>query len=140
MDNNYSIKTIGPRLDIAHIKVRGCLDTVIAYQFQEKLRAMIQHGIYKYVITLSDLDYISSAGIEVFHYLKQDLQAQNGACILTNVPPKIRKLFDMIGVSTIFTIKETFEQAMVELTGRQSEHEFSNIKESSARKFTHYSP
>lgn len=115
MENNYYVKIIGHQLNIAHIIIRGSLDTSLAYAIQARFQELIHRKIYKYIVTLGDVEYISSAGIEVFQSMQQEVQPFGGNCILTNVPKKIYDLFTMTGVIMIFHIKETMEQAMLVL-------------------------
>jgi anti-anti-sigma factor len=114
MSNNIQIRKVGSHSDIALIKIRGFLDTMLAYQLQEKAEEQIETGIYKYIINFESLEYISSAGIEAFHDIAQKLQENNGEIIFTNVPDKIYKLFEAIGTITFFRIKDTIREAMRE--------------------------
>ena len=109
------MRRVGAHSDIALIKLRGFLDTVSAYQLQQMGDELIQGGIYKYILNLEQLEYISSAGIETFHDLAQKLQKHQGEIIFTNVPEKIHKLFEIIGTTTFFRIKQTVQEALREL-------------------------
>ncbi len=114
--NQYDIQiqTVGSQSDIVLIKIRGFLDTSSAYQLQEKADNLIGDGIYKYIINCEHLEHISSAGIEVFHGMAQKLQGNNGGIIFTNISDKIYKLFEMIGMTVFFQIKDTIQEAMKE--------------------------
>jgi len=108
------VNQAGSRSDIAVIQVRGSLDTVAAYRFQEQLHTFMQRGMYKYIIDLRELDYISSAGIGVFPGIAPELKRHQGGLVFINVTEKIYKLFTMIGLTTIFGVKETLEAAIEE--------------------------
>jgi anti-anti-sigma factor len=114
MHNAIQIRTIGSRSHIALIKLRGFLDTVSAYQLQQEGDALIEAGIYKHIISLEHLEYLSSAGIETFHSLAQELYTHQGEIIFTEVPEKIYKLFEIIGTTTFFRIKSTVREAIRE--------------------------
>ena len=104
----------GSQADIVVIQAYGSLDTVGAYTLQKKLNALIRAGIYKFIIDLDQLDYISSAGIGVFPAISGELQIHAGELIFARVPEKIYKLFELVGLITQFTITETVEQALEE--------------------------
>ena len=102
----------GKHSDIAVVQVHGPLNTVAAYAFQEQIHTIIQAGLYKYILDLQYLEYISSAGIGVFPSMMNELQKYSGGIIFVQVPAKIYKLFSMIGLTSLFPIMETIEQAV----------------------------
>jgi len=101
--------------DIVMVRINGPLDTVASYTFHEKMDSLIKSGVYKFIINLEKLDYISSAGIGVFPGMALDLQKHHGGIVFINLSTKIYKLFNMIGLTTIFSVKETEEEAIKEL-------------------------
>lgn len=101
--------------DIVMVRINGPLDTVASYEFHEKMEDLVKNGVYKFIVNLENLDYISSAGIGVFPGMAVELQKNQGGIVFIKVSPKIYKLFDMIGLTTIFSIKETLEEAIKEL-------------------------
>jgi len=112
MSSNFLIRIIGSHPDIAHIFIPTSLDTMTAYHLQEKIESLIRNGLYKYIINLEDVVYVSSAGIQVLHNVQRGLRSKHGGMILTNIPEKISHLFDTIGVTTIFEMTDTVEQAV----------------------------
>ena len=108
------ISKVGARADIIVVHVLGPLDTVAAYNFREQLDALIKRGNSKYIIDLEKLEYISSAGIGVFPAVAPELQKKKGGIIFVNVSEKTLKLFNMIGLTTIFKVKDTLENAVKE--------------------------
>ncbi len=104
----------GTQSDIVVVHIYGSLDTVAAYAFQEKMNTLIKSGAYKYIIDFEHLEYIGSAGIGVFPALALELEKHHGGIVFVNVSEKIHKLFEMIGLTTIFEIKDTLEKAIEE--------------------------
>ena len=95
--------TIGTYEDIMIVRILGSLDTVAAYTFHEKMKRLIEEsGIFRYIIDLEKLEYISSAGIGIFPAIAPELQNNNGGIIFINVAEKTLKLFNMVGLTTIF--------------------------------------
>ncbi|PID57511.1 hypothetical protein CSB45_06695 [candidate division KSB3 bacterium] len=100
--------------DIVMIHIKGALETIAAYTFQEKMETLVASGLYKFIINFEKLDYISSAGIGVFPGIAQTLRQYQGNIVFTHVSPKTVKLFNLIGLTTLFTISETTEEALKE--------------------------
>jgi anti-sigma B factor antagonist len=111
-NSQIQITTRGKHADIAVVQLHEPLDTVAAYTFQEEMQRLIQSGVYKYILDLQYLEYISSAGIGVFPGMMNALQEYNGGIVFVHVPTKISKLFQMIGLTTLFPMMETVEQAL----------------------------
>ncbi len=100
--------------DIVMIRIDGPLDTVAAYEFQEHMEHLVETGVYKFIMNLETLEYISSAGIGVFPGIAQTLHEHEGGLVFIHVSSKIAKLFAMIGLTTIFTIHANKEEALKE--------------------------
>jgi anti-sigma B factor antagonist len=115
MMNNIQVRYVGARLHIALVTLRGFLDTVSAYRLQQEGEALIESGTHQYIINLQLLEYISSAGLETLHTLTHKLQPHRGQIILVHVPKKIYKIFDTIGITAFFEIRETIQDAIKEL-------------------------
>ena len=115
MMNNIQVRHVGSQLQIALITLRGFLDTVSAYRLQQKADELIERGTYQYVINLELLEYISSAGLETLHTMAHKLHPYNGRIILVQVPEKVYKVFNIIGITTFFDIRDNVRDALQEL-------------------------
>ena len=113
---DITVETLETHSDIVMVRIKGPLDTVAAYAFQEKMESLVAEGVYKFIINLEQLDYISSAGIGVFPGIAQILKAHQGNIVFTHVSSKTIKLFKMIGLTTLFTIRKTTEEAVQEFS------------------------
>lgn len=109
---NIQIEKVEPHVDIAMVQIDGSLDTVASYALQEQMEKLIDSGVYKFIVNLEKLDYISSAGIGVFPGLSYAIKIHQGGIVFIHVPEKIAKLFAMLGLTTIFEIRETTEEAL----------------------------
>ncbi len=121
MDNGLSIAidTVSPQSDIVLVRINGPLDTVASFSFHEKMNDLIKNGAYKFIIDLEQLEYISSAGIGVFPGMAMELHKKRGGIVFINVSHKTYKLFEMIGLTTILSIKDSLEDAIQEFSGSQ---------------------
>ncbi len=108
------IEQISSQSEIVLVRIDGPLDTVASFSFHERMKALVKEGVYKFIIDLEKLKYISSAGIGVFPGMAMELQKQQGGLVFINVSQKTYKLFEMIGLTAILSVKETMEEAMKE--------------------------
>ena len=111
---NIHIEKANAQPDVVIVRIEGPLDTIASYAFLEKMERLIQNGASKFIINLERLEYISSAGIGIFPGLSQELKQQDGGLAFANVSPKIKKLFEMIGLTTLFRLYDSIEEALQE--------------------------
>lgn len=90
----------GGRLTIA---LEGRLDTTTAPDLDKELKAEIG-GVTDLVFDLSDLAYVSSAGLRVF-LSAQKIMLKQGTMVLRGVDPDIMEVLELTGFSDILTIE-----------------------------------
>ena len=86
-----------------NIALEGRLDTTTSPKLEEEIRADIG-GITELVFDLSDLAYISSAGLRVL-LAAQKIMNEQGTMTVKNVSDEIQEIFDVTGFSDILTIE-----------------------------------
>ena len=101
--------------DIVTLCLCGKLDTIGAKAFEEKILTRIESGTRFFVIDVSQLEYIGSAGLRVFIVASKRLNGVNGKIVLCGFKKTIpyytlnrpqdpvREAFDIAGFSTIFS-------------------------------------
>ena len=77
-----------------------------------KIQELFDTGRYRLMIELSGLDYISSAGAGVFIGAIGTAQEHQGNIILLNPSSNVKEVFDLLGLSQIFTFCESKEEAI----------------------------
>lgn len=93
------------------LTVRGFLDAHTFEELERAINDIFEEGTYKLVVDLSGLDYISSAGAGVFIGAIGTAQENDGNIILIKPSPNVKEVFDLLGLSQIFTFKDTREDA-----------------------------
>ena len=93
------------------LTVRGFLDAHTFEELERAINDIFEDGTYKLVVDLSGLDYISSAGAGVFIGAIGTAQENDGNIILIKPSPNVKEVFDLLGLSQIFTFKDTREDA-----------------------------
>lgn len=81
----------------------GRLDTTTAPNLERELVASID-GVTELVWDMSDLEYISSAGLRVLLSAQKRMNRQ-GDMVVRNVSETVREVFDMTGFSDFLTIE-----------------------------------
>ena len=94
------IKTIEE--NVCKLALRGRLDTTTAPELEAELKNSIE-GIDGLEFDLSDLDYISSAGLRVLLFAQKSMMGKT--MIVRNVKLEIMEVFDITGFSEILTIE-----------------------------------
>ncbi|PIE33282.1 hypothetical protein CSA56_12500 [candidate division KSB3 bacterium] len=89
------------------------MDTRLAYQLQEDIDEKIRQGHHKFLVDLTDLDYISSARIGVFSTIILQSQKQHGRIIFVHLPESVdTTISHLTRLIKIFTIVETEQNAI----------------------------
>jgi anti-anti-sigma factor len=82
----------------------GRLDTAAAPEFERQIIAATQSGGCRLLIDLSDLAYISSAGLRVFLMAAKRLRAEGGRIALCGLQQRVAEVFEISGFTTILPI------------------------------------
>ena len=79
--------------------------------FLNDINDLFDQNHYRLIVDLSGLDYISSAGAGVFIGAIGTAQENDGNIILMRPSPNVKEVFDLLGLSQIFTFKDTPKEA-----------------------------
>lgn len=94
------------------LTVRGFLDAHTFEELEKCINDLFEENQYKLIVDLSGLDYISSAGAGVFIGAIGTAQENEGNIVLVNPSPNVKEVFDLLGLSQIFTFKNSREEAL----------------------------
>lgn len=83
--------------------LEGRLDTITSPSCEKKIGEVVGDA-EKLIIDLSDLLYISSAGLRVLLGATQQME-NKGKLIVRNPTQAVREVFDLTGFSRLFTIE-----------------------------------
>jgi anti-sigma B factor antagonist len=98
------------RSDVSILRLRGFLDAHTAPNFEQAIQDLIEENRYKIIVSMSDLTYISSAGLGVFMGFIEEIREKQGDIKLTNMSDKVYKVFDLLGFPALYQIfKEEVE-------------------------------
>jgi len=90
--------------EVSILRLRGFLDAHTAPNFEQAIQELIEEDRYKIIVSMSDLNYISSAGLGVFMGFIEEIREREGDIKLTNMTDKVYKVFDLLGFPALYQI------------------------------------
>lgn len=85
------------------ITLSGRVDSATAPQFTQAMDRLINKGIYKFVIDMSNLEYMSSAGFRALLGAQRSCKRYNrGEVVLAAVPTLIEEALELAGFTELF--------------------------------------
>lgn len=90
--------------DVSILRLSGFLDAHTAPNFEQAIQELIEENRYKIIVSMSDLNYISSAGLGVFMGFIEEIREKEGDIKLTNMKEKVYKVFDLLGFPALYQI------------------------------------
>jgi anti-sigma B factor antagonist len=109
---DFSIATQHLPGGIALVDVKGYLDAHTFDQLDKALGDLFKEKVFKVIVKLDELDYISSAGAGVFIGVFGRAQENHGDIVILKPSPNVREVFDLLGLSQIFKILEDLPAAV----------------------------
>ncbi len=109
---DFEIKTEMLDGGAALVDVRGYLDAHTFEQLDKALGELFKDKVFRIIVKLDQLDYISSAGAGVFIGVFGRAQENRGDIVILKPSANVREVFDLLGLSQIFKIVETLPEAV----------------------------
>jgi anti-sigma B factor antagonist len=103
-----------PRGDALLVAAAGRLDSNSAPALEAVLPARAQANA-KLVLDLSDVPYVSSAGLRVLLMGAKAARANGHKLVLAGLSPSVREVFDISGFTSIFAIEPDVDSALATL-------------------------
>lgn len=111
------------------LKITGRLDAYWADHLSKEVDQIIRDGSHQLKMDLSDLEFISSAGIGVLLKFHNTLSDMNGSFSLSSVSEPVKKIIDLIGLDEVLSHSETERAEQKEpVEMEQAEIEGNNYK------------
>ena len=96
------------------VKIIGRMDAVTAPEFEKALGAWIDESEKHFVVDLSSLEYISSAGLRSILIIAKKLKSLNGKIILAAMGESVNEVFEISGFNSIIPIHDTVQAAILQ--------------------------
>lgn len=104
----------GP-LKVMAISLKGVLDSFTVEQLYRLFNRCFSQQIYKFIVDLSELTHIGSAGIGVFIGILDTLEQNKGTLVFIHPTPKVKATFALFRLSTFYSITDNKDAALKEL-------------------------
>lgn len=103
-------KKVGDKLVVY---LEGRLDVTVATDVEEQLIKLIDDEGEKHIIlNLEQVEYMSSSGFRACIAILRKLKQRDGSLKLCNIRPSVKRIFDVIELTSLFDIFETEEAAL----------------------------
>ena len=102
MRGNMTIETSREQEKLC-LKVKGRLDTMTSPQLDKEVETNLK-GTELLTMDLSELDYVSSAGLRVLLSPHKSMKKQGGSMVVRGVNEEVQEVFTITGFSEILTI------------------------------------
>ncbi len=87
------------------VKISGRVDSSTAPDLEKALKELMEQGQFRIVVDMSDLSFISSAGLRVLISTAKTCRRWNrGDVYLASLPQHIMETFELAGLTRVFKI------------------------------------
>ena len=98
--------------EISVVYLKGYLDAHTAPDFEKMLQDLVDENRIHIVVNLSELLYISSAGLGVFMGFIEDIRSKGGDIKLAELTDKVFRVFDLLGFPVLYEIFKQESEAI----------------------------
>jgi anti-sigma B factor antagonist len=92
--------------------VSGAIDAQTFERLQEKFRELFEQESYRIIVDMTKVEFINSGGIGVLTNATQTARAKRGNVILAGISGKVKQVFDILGITTLFTVMDSVPAAL----------------------------
>lgn len=89
----------------------GYIDTYNSNFFQKRVTRAVEAGFTRLIFHCGGLNYVSSTGIGSFTAFLKAVKPRGGDLVLLEIQPKVYEVFQLLGFSQFFNIKDNLEEA-----------------------------
>ena len=106
---NISVESM-KRVDL--MRVAGRVDSNTAPELDDKLKELASNGRHNIVLELSQVDYMSSAGLRALVSANKECQRNRGDVRLSSPSERVAEVLDLAGLNELFQTYEDTTQAV----------------------------
>jgi len=98
--------------DCLVLYMTGYIDTYNSNLFQKRVMKAVDAGYKKLIFHCGNLTYVSSTGIGSFTHFLKTVKPRGGDLVLLEIQPKVYEVFQLLGFSQFFNIKDNLDDAI----------------------------
>ncbi|MCA1834714.1 MAG: STAS domain-containing protein [Actinomycetota bacterium] len=96
------------------IDVKGEVDVYTAPKLREKVVDLVGQGSHQLIVNLEGVEFLDSTGLGVLVGGLKRVKSHDGTLALVCTKPKILKVFSITGLSKVFPIYDTVQEAVAQ--------------------------
>ena len=100
------------KFEISILRIKGFLDAHTAPKFEQAIQDLVNESRNNIIVSMAELNYISSAGLGVFMGFIEEIREKDGDIKLCCMSPKVFKVFDLLGFPALYEIYDKDEEAI----------------------------
>lgn len=101
--------------NVMAICLKGVLDSSTADQLNRLFNNCFSQDIYKFVVDMSELSHIGSAGVGVFIGILDIMDENKGTLVFIQPTPKVKTTFNIFKLSAFYSTTDNRTSALKEL-------------------------
>lgn len=96
----------------ALVVLNGSIDAKTVITFQTHLNSVKERGMDRFILDMENVKYVNSTGLGYLINLSDSSGPERGGISLVKVQPKVKVVFDMLGLNAFFKIYNSREDAL----------------------------
>lgn len=117
-DLRFDITPIDTLANTAKVVVEGAIDATTVISFESQLKQLQEDGYTNFVLDMQGIKYVNSTGLGSLVATADNLEKVGGGLALIKVHPKVKVVFDMLGLNSFFRIFTNESEAVDFLASR----------------------
>ena len=113
-DLTIDIQSVPGLTGARKVALNGAIDGKTVLALKSEVQAHVERGADRFVIDMQQVKYVNSTGLSFFI----TLAGEGDRLALVGVQPKVKIVFDMMGLGSLFKIVESFDDAVRHVTPR----------------------
>jgi len=97
------------------VNIKGRMDALMAVEFDHAFDKLIQEGGKNFVLEMSGLEYVSSAGLRSVLATYKKIKGAGGKLLLCGLGGVVKEVFEISGFASIFQVFDTPDTALAQL-------------------------
>ncbi|HXX93524.1 MAG TPA: STAS domain-containing protein, partial [Planctomycetota bacterium] len=115
-DLTIQVQEVKGLASTAIVILNGSIDAKTVITFQTHLNSVKERGIERFIMDMENVKYVNSTGLGYLINLSDSVGPEKGGISLVKVQPKVKVVFDMLGLNAFFKIFPTREEALKHMT------------------------
>lgn len=115
-DLTIQVQEVKGLASTALVVLNGSIDAKTVIQFQTQLNSVKERGLNRFILDMENVKYVNSTGLGYLINLSDSVSSDKGGITLVKVQPKVKVVFDMLGLNAFFKIYPTRDEAMKHFT------------------------